>query len=112
MLRNRDVKEESVAYITASFFSKSGQPVTPVSARYRLDDVTRGVKSAREILGWTDIALIATSYEFTITDQQNAIIDGCNSAERKQITVEVIGSDGLPTRDVYEYQVINLAGTD
>jgi hypothetical protein len=104
----RPVNERSVSYLTVTFLDENSVPVVPVSARYRIDDITGRTS---EILGWTTLTVTETSKEVTLTSAQNRILSERNSIERRQVTIEVTGSDGETFSEVFEYEVINLPGT-
>ena len=103
------VNERSVSFISATFLDSSKVEQAPTSARYRIDDITRGSK--RQILDWTTIAAPGVTETITITAAQNRIISTGNCRERRQVTVEATVS-GEPFRDAFEYEIINLLGTD
>jgi hypothetical protein len=104
----RPVNERSVSYLTATFLDKNNVPAIPASARYRIDDITG---KETEILDWTALELSAVFHEVTVTAEQNRILNTRHKREHRQVTVEATGSDGEPFAEVFEYEVINRAGT-
>lgn len=99
------VNEQSTAVIGLSFTDETGQPVTPASARYRLDDVA----SDDEIVGWTDIAPTDASVDLIITGAQNVILDATSDYEKKRLTVIfTYGLDSKQSTAEYVYAVRNL----
>lgn len=102
------VQERSVRYLTATFLDKHNAPAVPASSRYRIDDITSG---ETEVLAWTALPSGDTSEEITLTAEQNRILKNRNTRERRQVTVEATGSDGEPFADVFEYEILNRAGT-
>lgn len=103
------VNERSVSEVTATFLDSSKVEQAPTSARYRIDDITRG--SRRQILDWTTIAAPSVTETITITAEQNRILSTGNCRELRQVTVEATVS-GEPFREAFEYEIINLLGTD
>ena len=104
----KTVNERSSSQITATFLNASKVATAPASARYRIDDITCG---KREILDWTAIGSPGTSETVTITAVQNRILSEGSKRELRQVTVEATSSSE-PFREAYQYEVINLAGTD
>lgn len=102
------VNERSVSEISATFLNTSKVEAAPTSARYRIDDITRG---KRQILDWTAIASPGVTETITITAAQNRILSTGVDRERRQVTVEATVS-GEPFREAFEYEIINLLGTD
>ena len=102
------VNERSSSQITATFLNASKVATAPTSARYRIDDLTN---REREILDWTTIATPTATETVTITAEQNRIVSEQNVRELRQITVEAT-SGGQPFREAYQYEIVNLIGTD
>lgn len=98
------VNEESSAYLTITFKDKSGNPVSPTSAVYRIDDVDSGT----EIRADTALAS-SSSVEITLTPIDNQILNNTLDYETKRVTVKAVygASDGV--NDQYEYVVKNLS---
>lgn len=107
---HKNVNEESAAYVTAYYYSKTGVAVTPDAIRYRIDDVTDGLPG-NEILTWTAVTPSGTSSEIIVTAEQNSMLNSGQDVERRQVTVEATGTDGQAWREIFEYQLVNLAGT-
>ena len=105
----KTIKERSWSQITATFLNASKVATAPTSARYRIDDITNGSK--REILDWTAIGTPAATETVTITTAQNRILSEGSVRELRQVTVEATVSSGS-FREAYQYEIINLAGTD
>jgi hypothetical protein len=103
----KPVPERSARYLTVTFLDKYNALGVPISARYRLDDLS----SNTEVLTWTDLAVTDSSHEITITAEQNRILKSRRDRERRQVTVEATGSDGEPFRETFEYEILNLTGT-
>ncbi len=104
----KPVNERSVSTISVTFLNNSKVETIPTSARYRIDDITRG---KRQILDWTAIATPAVTETITITAEQNRILSTGTDKERRQVTVEAT-SNSQVFRNTFEYEVINLLGTD
>jgi len=91
--------------ITITPFDTSGDPYTPTSARYRLDDCLSG----NQLIDWTAIAVPSTSMQVAIAGSFNAIVNNTlNAPEKKVFTVNT--DDGLSTQhyEQYFYGVKNL----
>jgi hypothetical protein len=105
-LRKDRWKEQSQIVVGARFRDRAADDeVTPTNVHYRLDCLATGAK----LLGWTGLASGET-VSIAVTPEQNAIVNGCNMHERKQLTV---ASDyGLATQFVesIEWQIDNLQG--
>lgn len=97
------VKEKSVAYITVSFYDKTGIPATPASAFYQVHD--KGSKAT--LLARVAFPSLASSVELTMTSAINTMIDGRNKEETRILTVEASGG-GADVNAEYEYDVLNL----
>lgn len=102
------VNERSSSQATVTFLDTSRAALTPASARYRIDDITCG---KREILDWTAISSPSSTETITITAEQNRILGDANKRELRQVTIEAT-SAGQPFREVLQYEIINLKGTD
>ena len=98
------VTEGSTSWLTLSFFDEDGNPATPPSARYRIDDVS----SWTEIKATTTFIPTEVTYTIKSTPSENRIIDDSRMNEQRLVTVE--WTDGVNERtDYYEYYVINLS---
>jgi hypothetical protein len=102
------VNEGSACTVTAYFRNRASAAAatTPTTVQYRLDCLTTG----REILSWTTVTP-AVNVSLGITGAQNAILNDCNSLERKQLTVML--DEGLSTqyRETAVWTVENLYGS-
>lgn len=99
-------KEKSKVPVTVRFRDRAlADEVTPTNVKYRLDCLTTGVA----VLDWTT-ATPGETAAITVTPTQNAIQNGCNAYERKQLTVAA--DYGLSTQFVesIEYVITNLQG--
>ncbi len=76
----------------------AGNPYTPTTARYRVDDC----KTAKQLVAWTDIAVPSQSMQISIPGTVNAII-GSNrrTPESKVLTMNT--DEGLSTQHYEEY---------
>ena len=106
----KPVNERSASSISATFLDTAKAEQSPSSARYRIDDITRGTK--RQILDWTAIAAPSATETISITAEQNRILSTGADKERRQVTVEATSVSGEIFRSAFEYEVINLLGTD
>ncbi len=99
-------KERSQITVGARFRDRAlADEVTPTNVKYRLDCLTTG----QSIADWTSVTPGET-VSVTVTPTQNAIVNGCNTHERKQL---MIAADyGLATQFVesIEWEISNLRG--
>lgn len=107
------VNEGSAFSLTASFFDDGSDvwtPVTPTTAKYRIDRVGSDATCSDEVLTWTTLTP-ATSISIPITATNNAVSWTYSAVEPRQVTVKV--NDGLSTQseEAYRYSLINLAGS-
>jgi len=80
--------------------------VTPTTVHYRIDCLT----TDKELVAWTVVAVPGENNDITLTSAMNAIQEGINNIERKQITVKT--DDGLSTQAIGQalWTVENLRG--
>lgn len=97
------VKEKSIAYITVSFYDKTGNLATPASAFYQVHD--KG--SRTEMLVRTAFPSLASSVELTMTSAINTMVDSRNKEETRILTIESSGG-GVDVNSEYEYDLLNL----
>lgn len=98
------VKEGDGHTVTVAWKDGFGAPVTPLSARYRLDCLTTGLTS----LDWQSIAASDT-VTIDIPGSANAILSTANEQEVKQITVQANPGQTNQKTVVGEYVVPNNA---
>jgi hypothetical protein len=99
------INEQSTAYLSVSFYDKSGVLAIPTSASYRIDCITNGVEVK------DDTALTpGTTIEITLSSYDNEIIDGDNATEKRRVTVSAVYGDGDECHNHYDYLVKNLSG--
>ncbi len=103
---NLDVINEKTTFvITATFRDLTGELVTPSSASYRIDDVISG----SEIRGDTPFTPEGSSYDITISKDENRILDNAHNTEERIVTVKfVFGIDNKEGNGEYRYIVKNL----
>ena len=99
------VREGSGCTIRARFFSDLKTPTVPVTARYRLRDVTNN----RVIVDWTDVTP-DIYVDVQVAPDSNAIFR--NSVSYQEHAFVVQADSGLATQwtDEVRYQVLNLQG--
>jgi len=103
----RPVRELSRKKFRVTFEDEDRALFLPLTARYRLDDITTGTK--QEIIGWTVIAP-QTSVEITIPSDANRILNDSNRFEQRLLTVQTdYDTDNQLSTDE-EYVVENLEG--
>jgi hypothetical protein len=95
--------------VTASFTDENGLPLTPISARYRVDDVASGTV----VVPWTTLTPTSPSVPIVVTAAQNAIINPALSVETRVVTLDFQYSSSGQQRQgagEYRYNVENITG--
>lgn len=102
------VNERSPIFITITFTDESGNPVTPTTVDWRLDDVTDNVTT--QIVDWTNLPSPASTMQVTVPGSNNNIVDEDHNTEQRVFGVRV--DDGLQTEGYSQkqYNVLNLVG--
>lgn len=98
------INELSAATFTVTPLDEAGQPRTPASARYRLDDRA----SQQSIIAWTVISTPAEEMTISIPASAHAMVDVNLRNEVKVLTVETDYSTDDAHREEHEYKVRNL----
>lgn len=98
------VTEKSTAYLTVSFYDKSGALAIPNSATYRIDDVQSGSQVRTD----TAISPIASSVEIKLTTTDNAILNSAGRNEQRRVTVVAIYGVDDQVTDEHVYEVASL----
>lgn len=105
-----EANERSAFPIAVSFLDENGDPVTPTSATYRIDDET----SKTAILPATSFPSLAASVDLWITSDQNFIVKSQRGKpEIRTVTVRyTYESENGPTAATaqYKYKLVNLYG--
>lgn len=101
--------ERSTVIVTCNFLDEDGDPVTPDSATYRIDDEA----SRTSIVPVTAIGSLDESVDIVITSDQNYIVRRRNPSEVRTLTTEwdYIGDAGaMHGTAQYQYRLLNLYG--
>ena len=93
----RIYNELSEVTVTVTPFDTNGDPVTPTTARFRVDDCL----TEKELVPWTTIAVPSTSMQISIAGSVNAIIGSRRTPEPKVLTVNT--DKDLSTQHFEEY---------
>lgn len=101
------INERTTAVVTVNFYDEDGLPVTPDSARYRIDAPNEGLN----ILGWTAIDPLDPAPDLVITASQNACRSTAPWSERV-VTVDWTYAISKSGTAEYRYRVKNLYGVD
>lgn len=98
------VKENSTAYLTASFKDKDKNLEAPASISYRVDDNLSG----NEIRGDTPVTPAAAEVEIVLKPVDTAIVDNTKAKETRVVTVT--GTYGVDdqVQDKFVFEVENL----
>ena len=100
------VREGSALFLTFTFTDENGDPVTPVSVHWRIDDVESGT----EVVDWTAVSSPASTVNVTVNPTYNAIIDATKVVEKRILTVRMDNSLATQAFDSKVYRVQNLYG--
>ncbi len=99
------VKEQSVCYITVSFYDKTGALATPTSATWEVHD-----KSSGQVMqAATNMTPIASQYEIEILSSVNTLVDPAHGKEIRVLTIKATYGVGKSVLDEFEYEVIGLS---
>jgi hypothetical protein len=99
------IREGSVCTIRARFFNDQRITTVPITARYRLRDVTNN----RTIIDWTDL-VPDTFIDVAISAESNAIYRDSLTYQENALVIQA--DAGLSTQwvDEVRYQITNLVG--
>jgi hypothetical protein len=97
------IEEGKTSYIELTYVDRSRYPLTPVSLRYRVDDLDSGA----ELLGWT-AATPSAATVITIGGSYNHLHVGSKSVETRVVTTEATFSGGEIIPKEIRYQISNL----
>jgi hypothetical protein len=92
--------------LTADFTDENDEPVTPLSARYRIDDEASG--TARR--AWTPIPVAGPSADIVISRTENAMVNAASAEEIRVVTVDFTYSEDRGGPDEYRYALKNIKG--
>jgi hypothetical protein len=101
------VKCGATAYVPVSFFNKAGEPATPDTVRYRIQDE----HTKRELRAWTEIAGgdLGPTIEVRLAGSDNTPAAGCNAEARHRVVFEATfngGQDMVPGSVVYRIEPV------
>ncbi len=100
------VNEKSPIEMTVVFTDAAGDPLTPSTVDWRLDDKTNGT----EIVGWTVLGGISSTMTVVVEGSNNVIAKEKNVKELQIFGIRV--DDGLAGEGHAEiaYNILNLSG--
>jgi hypothetical protein len=105
------VNESSAMTIEARFTARNNAPVTPISVRYRVKDLTND----RVVTDWVDVTP-ASEVFFEITAEENNVYDDdsrrLNYFEERVVAVQANYGTDSQYADEYRYLIKNLRGFD
>ena len=104
-----EFNERTTVIVTVNFVDENGDPTTPASATYRVDDEA----SRTSIVPVTAIGSLAASVDVKITSDQNYIVRPRKPFEIRTLTAEwdytgVLGA--MHGTGKYQYKLMNLYG--
>lgn len=98
----------SESYCQAQFLDTNGNPYTPTSLAYEIDDLTNGVN----VVPLTAVtSQMASTMTITITATQNTMNAASKTIEERQVRLKVGIPGGTYRNDVVQYRLINKTGT-
>lgn len=97
------VNESSTITVPVAFYDKNGDPETPASITYRIDDVSSGA----EIVSDTSMTP-ATSVDITVSANDNAILNANRRMEARRMTITAAYGASEQATEVVYWQVKNL----
>lgn len=103
----QSINDGSECYITAVFTDVNGNPYTPSSLQYRIDDLTNGANN----VAWTPLTPTGSTYVLTVTSAQNVMNSLSKLKERRQVLFNVGIPGGTNRYDDYTYTLVRKAGT-
>lgn len=98
-----EINDQSTSVLTASFFDEAGNPVTPTSGDYRIDDLASG----SVIKGTTAISPTGVTHDITISSAENKIVNEALLSEIRLVTV-TWNYSGKKATGEYRYRIKNL----
>ena len=97
--------ELTAVTVTITPEETNGDPYTPTTARFRVNDCLSG----KELIGWTTIAVPSTSMQVDIAGSFNAIVnDTLQTPEKKVLTFNADNGLSTQTFTEYFYKIKNL----
>jgi hypothetical protein len=96
----------SECYVRAGFLDTKGNPYTPTSLTYSVQDLTNGV----QVLAPTSV-LPAASVSIALSASVNTMNPASNLLERRSVVLKVGVPGGSYRNDVVEYQILAAQGT-
>lgn len=97
------VNENSVAYLTVSFYDKTGILASPSSGTWQVHDVA----TSNVLQAPTYITSISSSVELVLTSTINTLVDPASGEEVRRVTIRSFFVDG-ECWDEYDYNVLGL----
>ena len=109
-MAQKKVKEGSAAFFTFTFRDETDTLVVPISIDWRIDDITDGVETPIEVVGWTAVGAPASSIDVVSEGSNQDMLDNTRVREERVLTVRV---DSGQTTQAYEWEhfrVMNAHG--
>lgn len=103
------INEGSSLYLTLTFFDELSVPITPSSAKWRIDEVS-DPHTPVEVTAWTVLGGLASTMAVNIPGTSNAISDQADVFEPREFTILI--NEGLGTQASQKkfYRIKNLIG--
>lgn len=98
-----EVREKNTCVLACTFRDENGNPVTPDSAAYRIDDIKES--------GDTPIVALTlfTPPDIEVDAADNRILDPARNTELRRVTITWTYGSGKAGADEFDYLVRNLS---
>lgn len=97
----------SECYLSASFLDVNGNPYTPSSLSYRVDDLTNGVN----VVSDTPVTPTGATAMITLSSNVNTMNAASAGTEERQVRLKVGVPGGSFRNDTIQYRLIRKTGT-
>jgi len=99
-----EIEERQGTILTVTFEDRDGVGITPSTAKYAIYDIYSG----EIITNVTDITPVSSSYDITITAQENRMINSSRTFEDKSVVVQwTYTPSSYESTRIYKYRVNN-----
>jgi hypothetical protein len=100
----KTINASSTAWLSIAFKDKTGTPVVPTAATYKINSLDTGAV----VLASTAILALSSSIELEITKEQNAILNIASALERRRVTIVASYGVGDQMTQEYDYALENV----
>ena len=97
------INELTTEPVVVNFKNEDGDPITPLTAKYRVDDV----RSGTQIRDWVVLSVAAT-ITITLLEADTTILNVSNHTEEREVTVSATFSGNKRQTITVNYEIRNL----